>query len=76
MLNYCSNVNVLLYFLKDFVREKTELTRYAQLTRFILVGSSKALCISMSIFMYIKNIFYHKWYIIPELSDIKLLKIR
>jgi len=32
-------------FLKDFVREKAELTWYAQLKGFILVGSSKAVCI-------------------------------
>jgi len=42
-------------FFKDFVSEKTELTCYAQLTGFILVGSSKALCIYMNRFMYIKE---------------------
>jgi len=42
-------------FLKDFVREKAELTCYVQLTGFILVGSSKVLCIKMDIPMYVKE---------------------
>jgi len=30
MLNYCSSVNIVLKFIKDFVRKKEELTCYAQ----------------------------------------------
>jgi len=54
----------------------------AQLTGFILVGSSKALCIGYihvneHIFMYVKRTyFYLQWYFNPELSVIKLLQIR
>jgi len=56
MLNYCSGVEFSSNF-KGFVREKVERTCYAQLTGFVLVGSSKTLCIHMNIhvFMYIKE---------------------